>query len=305
MLHGEDTPMTEEKDSGAAWLATVIIFVVLPLLYIGFGQFMGRVNNTALVISTPAGASHVIDVASRMIARDLQNGFCPSSYIWPGHIRYDVCGFQEGEQQIWQRLAMQLNDHLTREGAASDRDVDLNIVLANLNRPNTWSLLFSSNNTASLLGSAFKHLDAYNAKLAAGKAGYFPRIDNLASLVSDLTSILGSESKQLTEKAAASGLYSMQARGAYFHTLGTLAASCQILQAARVDFADVLKAQSAEAIYDQAMHKTCEKMDKNPAVVINADDLSHLLTLSGSAAAAVNDLSSLQTALAAGSRGGH
>jgi hypothetical protein len=298
--------MTDEKNSGGLTLIVIVVLVLLPLLYVVSGQFVGSVNNEALAESAaPAGTSRVIDAAARMVERDLNSGFCPSAYIWPGHIRYDICGFQEGEQQVWQRLAIQLSDHLTREGAASDRDPDLNVVLASLNRPNTWSLLFSSNNTASLLKAAVGHLDAYNTKLKDGKAGYFPRIDNLSSLVGDLTSVLGGESKQLTEKAANTGFYSMQGRYAYFHALGTLAASCVVLQAAWVDFDTVLKMQSADTIYAQAMQKTCEKLDKNPGIVINANDLSHLLSLSGSAAGAVNDLAALQNAIAAAAHNGH
>lgn len=295
--------MSQNKNFDLLPFVAVVTVIALPILYIVSGQFMGRVNNQALPQSTATStASRISDALARMVERDVESGFCPSSYIWPGHIRYDVCGFQEGEQQIWQRVAMQLTDHLTREGAASDRDPDVNAVLASINRPNTWSLLFASNNTASLLKASVHHLDSYNAKVKDGKAGYFPRIDNLSSLVGDLTSVLGSESKQLTERASSTGFYSMQGRYAYFHTLGTLAASCVVLQAARVDFDSVLKAQSAETIYEQAMQKTCEKLNKNPSVVINADDLSHLLSLSGSAAGAVNDLTSLQTAIAASPR---
>jgi len=297
--------MTDDTKSGSITLMVILALVLLPVFYIVSGQFMGRVNNAALTGAVPEKASHVVDAMARMIERETDSGFCPSSYIWPGHIRYDICGFQEGEQQVWQRLAIQLSDHLSREGAASDRDQDLNAVLANINRPNTWSLLFSSNNTASLLKNTVTRLDHYNARLQAGQAGYYPRIDNLSSLVGDMTSLLGGESKQLTEKAANNGLYSMQARQAYFHTLGTLAASCAVLQAAQMDFQEVLKLQSADNIFDQAMHKTCEKLDKNPAIVINANDLSHLLTLSGSASAAVNDLAALQNAIAAASRAGH
>ena len=297
--------MADEKNSGGFFVGAIAVLILVPVLYIVIGQFLGQVNNDALATTTPSGNSHVVDALARMIERETNSGFCPSSYIWPGHIRYDICGFQEGEQQIWQRVAMQLSDHLTREGAASDRDPDLNAVLANISRPNTWSLLFSSNNTASLLTASVTRLDQFDEKLKQGKAGYFPRIDNLASLIGDLTSILGGESKQLTEKAANTGLYSMQGRKAYFHTLGTMAASCWVLQAARLDFDDVLKLQSAGAIYDQAMRKTCEKLGKDPSIVINADDLSHLLTLSGSAAAAVNDLTSLQTAIASASHVSH
>jgi hypothetical protein len=179
------------------------------------------------------------------------------------------------------------------------------VVLANISRPNTWSLFFSSNNTASLLGVAVKRLDQFNDRLKQNKAGYYPRIDNLSSLVADITSVLGSESQQLAEKAGKTGLYSMDARRAYFHTLGTMAASCWILQAAKIDFEDVLKLQSAEAIFDQTTQSICDKLDKDPAIVINADDLSHLLTLSGSAAAAVNNLAALQTAIAAAPHPAH
>jgi hypothetical protein len=280
-------------------LIGLAVLLFIPLAYTLIGQFAGRVNNTALPASPAAESSAVVDSLARSIERELSSGFCPSSYFWPGHIRYDVCGFQEGEQQIWQRVAMQLSDHLAREGANSARDPDLGVVLTNINRPNTWSLLFASNNTSSLLAVAVQKLDQFNDRLKEKQVGYYPRIDNLSSLISDITSMLGSESQQLANKAATTSLYSMEGRRAYFHTLGTMAASCWILQAARVDFDEVLKLQSAEPIYDQAVRSTCDKLGKDPALVINGDDLSHLLTLSGSAAAAVNNLAALQTAVAA------
>jgi hypothetical protein len=297
--------MLEDRRSGALVFAVILVVLVLPVGYVMSGQFLGTVNNTVLAAPTPAGSSHLVQTTSRMIEREVRTGFCPSAVFWPGHIRFDVCGFQDGEQQIFQRVAMQLSDHLSREGPTSDRDPDLNIVLANVNRPNTWSLLFSSNNTASLLGSAVQRLDHFNTKLIAQTAGYYPRIDNLASLIGDLTSVLGSESHQLAEKAVKTGIYSMAARYAYFHTLGTMAATCWVLQAAKVDFEDVLKAQSALTIYDQAMDKTCDKIGKTPGIIINGSDLSHLLTLSGTAASAVNNLASLQTAIAAASHEVH
>lgn len=274
------------------------LLLFIPGAYALLGQYAGRVNNAPLPTAASAGGSRIVYALSRMIEREVSSGFCASAYFWPGHIRYDVCGFQEGEQQIWQRVAMQLSDHLAREGANSPRDLDLNIVLANINRPNTWSFLFASNNTSSLLKSTVEHLDQFNDKLKQKKVGYYPRIDNLSSLISDITNMLGSESQQLSAKASTTGLYSMDGRHAYFHTLGTMAASCWMLQSAKVDFADVLKLQSAEAIYDQAIQGTCAKLGKDPAIVINGDELSHLLTLSGSAAAAVNNLAALQVALA-------
>ena len=221
--------MLDFQFSGKKLLPTVIAVLVLMFaLYIGVGEFMGTVNNTPLVAEPPPGGSHIVANTARMIERELDSGFCPSAVLWPGHIRDDTCGFQEGEQQILQRTVMQLSDHLTREGPTSDRDPDLNAVLANVNRPNTWSLLFSANNTASILGKAVTSLDHYNQRLQDNKAKFYPRIDNLSLLIGDVTNILGSEAKQLQEKASGTGLYSMQARKAYFHTLGTMAAACWI-----------------------------------------------------------------------------
>ncbi len=280
-------------------LSLIAVLILVPLLYIGVGEFLGTVNNTPLAAVPPEGGNYIVATTARMIEREIRSGFCPSAVLWPGHIRYDICGFQEGEQQILQRIVIQLSDHLTREGEASDRNPDLGAVLADVNRPNTWSLLFSANNTASLLGKAVTSLDHYNQQLKDNKAAFYPRIDNLSLLIGDVTNVLGSEARQLQDKAASTGLYSMQARKAYFHTLGTMAASCWVLQAAEKDFDQVLKLQSAESIFDQATQSVCAKLGKDPAIVLNGDDLSHLLTISGAAAAAVNNLSSLQTALAA------
>ena len=223
--------------SGNRLVLTVLAVLVLaPLFYIGGGQFMGTVNNTPLAVQTPAGESSIVATTARIIEREVDSGYCPSAFFWPGHIRFDVCGFQEGEQQVLQRVALQLTDHLTREGPTSDRNANVNAVLADVNRPSTYSLFFHSNNTASLLGSAVKHLDDYNAQLRDKQAGFYPRIDNLALLLGDLTSVLGSEASHLQDVAAHTGLYSMTGRAAYFHTLGTMAASCWVLQAAQRGF---------------------------------------------------------------------
>jgi len=282
-----------------ALLIVIAVLVLGPLLYVGGGQFMGTVNNRPLAVQPQPGESAIVTATARMIEREVDSGFCPSAYFWPGHIRFDVCGFQEGEQQILQRVVLELTDHLTREGPTSERNASLNAMLADVNRPNTYSLIFHSNNTASLLGSAVKHLDDYSAQLKNKQAGFYPRIDNLALLISDLTNVLGSEAQHLQEVAAQTGIYSMKGRAAYFHTLGTMAASCWVLQAAQLDFDEVLKLQSAEAIFAQAMQNTCSKIDKDPAIVFNGEDLSHLLSLAGAASAAVNNLASLQNALAA------
>ena len=108
--------MSDIKISGKPLLIVCFLLIVLPLFYIVVGQFLGRVNNHELAIDTPSGSSHIVDAMARMIERELGSGFCPSSYVWPGHIRYDICGFQEGEQQIWQRVAMQLSDHFDARG---------------------------------------------------------------------------------------------------------------------------------------------------------------------------------------------
>jgi hypothetical protein len=273
--------------------------------YVLFGELSGTVNNSDLPAAVPSGGSALISATARTIERELDNGWCPSgSPLSPGHIRYDVCGFQEGEQLVVIRMVMQAANHLTREGSASSADPDMTAALNAVNRGNKWSPIYA-NSTVDQYRRAVSYLDTYNRRLAQGSAPAIePRIDTLSGVVVDLSSLIGDEATQLRKAASDDALFSFRARTALFHGLGVLAATCLDMRAIESDFAAVIKLQSAADIFHQAVMSTCATIGVSPFVVFNGRDFgmmpSHLRLLAGYASSALNDLAYVQNSVAAG-----
>jgi len=296
------------KPSRHAWriggIGSVTI-AVLVAAYLVFGEVSGSVNNTELTPSVPAGGSHLIAAMSGTIERELDNGWCPtSSVLSPGHIRYDVCGFQEGEQLVMIRMAMQAANHLTREGSASSADPDMTAALNAMNRGNKWSPLMA-NSTVDQYHKAVSFLNSYNHRLSQGSVPAIePRIDTLSGVIVDIASLIGDESIQLRKAADDDALFSIRARTTLFHGLGVLASSCLDLRAIELDFATVIKLQSATDIFHQAVASTCATIGIDPLLVVNGSDFgmmpSHLRLLAGYTSAALNDLAYVQNSIAAG-----
>lgn len=279
--------------------------IVLVAVYFVVGEFSGTVNNADLAVTTPSGGSHLIATMSGIIERELDNGWCPSSSILsPGHVRYDVCGFQEGEQLVQIRMTMQAANHLSRQGSASSADPDMTAALNAMNRGNKWSPLYA-NSTVDQYRKAVTFLNSYNHRLSQGSVPAIePRIDTLSGVIVDLSSLIGDESTQLRKAADDDAVFSGHARTTLFHGLGVLAASCLDLRAIEQDFASVLKLQSAMDIFHQAVVSTCATLGVDPLLVVNGSDFgvlpSHLRLLAGYTANALNDLAYVQNSIAAG-----
>jgi len=298
-------PSRPSRLIGRLAVGGVLGVVVLVAVYFVIGELSGSVNNTDLAVTVPSGGSSLIATMAGTIERELDNGWCPSgSVLSPGHIRYDVCGFQEGEQLVMIRMAMQAANHLTREGSASSADPDMTAALNALNRGNKWSPIYA-NSTVDQYRKAVSYLNSYNHRLSQGSAPAIePRIDTLSGVVVDLSSLIGDEATQLRKAASDDGLVSIGARTALFHGFGVLAASCLDLRAIEKDFASVIKLQSATDIFHQAVMSTCATIGYRPFLVFNGRDFglmpSDLRLLAGYTSNALNDLAYVQNSIAAG-----
>jgi hypothetical protein len=301
-----DVPARPRRHAVRLAVGGIAGIVVLVAAYLAIGELSGTVNNDDLPVTVPAGGNHLIATMAASIDRELRDGWCPTgSIISPGHIRYDVCGFQEGMQLVQIRMVMQTANHLTREGAASSADPDMTAALNAMNRGNKWSPIFA-NSTVDQYGKAVSFLTAYNQRLAQGAVPAIePRIDTLSGVIVDLSSLIGDESTQLRKAATDDALFSISARTSLFHGLGVLAASCVDLRAIELDFATVIKLQSATDIFHQAVTSTCATIGTDPFLVINGSDFSlmpsHLRLLAGYTSSALNDLAYVQNSIAAGS----
>ncbi|MDR3425685.1 MAG: DUF2333 family protein [Alphaproteobacteria bacterium] len=283
-----------------------LTLIILIAVYIAIGEFSGTVNNTDLNVTAPPGGSLIIEKMARGIERELKSsGWAPSgSPFLPYHIRFDITGFQEGVQQVMIKLAQQANNHFTREGASSGVNVHISAALNNLNRDNVWSI-FPANSTADQYRKAVAHLDAFNKNLSEGKASFDPRIDTLSALTSDLAGVIGDEYTRLNQTANTADIFSLTAREQFYHNLGVLAATCWAFQGMRADYDSVIKLQATPQVFDQAEKSACATLNVNPAVVLNGSGYgwagSNLRTLLGDEAKLLNDLSTFQSSLAAGS----
>jgi len=300
----------ERPSEPSSLIRRVVVGGVLGLVgvvaaYVVIGELSGTVNNSDLTSPAPKGGSAFVATMAGTIERELNNGWCPSgSILSPGHIRYDVCGFQEGEQLVMIRMTMQAANHLTREGSASSADPDMTAALNAMNRGNKWSPIFA-NSTVDQYRKAVTYLNSYNHRLSQGGAvAAEPRIDTLSGVIVDLSSLIGDESTQLRKAAADDALFSIHARTALFHGFGVLAASCLDLRAIEQDFATVIKLQSAADIFHQAVVSTCATIGIDPLLVVNGSDFglmpSHLRLLAGYTSSALNDLAYVQNSIAAG-----
>jgi hypothetical protein len=283
----------------------VLGLVVLVAAYVAIGELSGRVNNADLTTTTPKGGNALVATMASMVERELNNGWCPSgSILSPGHIRYDVCGFQEGEQLVMIRMTMQAANHLTREGSASSADPDMTAALNAMNRGNKWSPIYA-NSTVDQYRRAVSFLNSYNQRLSQGGAqAVEPRIDTLSGVIVDLSSLIGDESTQLRKAATVDAVFGTRARTDLFYGFGVLAAACLDLKAIEQDFAPVIKLQSATDIFHQAVASTCATIGTDPLLVANGGDFglmpSHLRLLAGYMSSALNDLAYVQNSIAAG-----
>ncbi len=300
-----DPPDRPRRHIGRLAVRGILGAVVLVAVYVAVGELSGTVNNADLAETVPNGGSHLIAAMSGIIERELDNGWCPTgSTLSPGHVRYDVCGFQEGEQLVQIRMTMQAANHLSRQGSASSADPDMTAALNAMNRGNKWSPLYA-NSTVDQYRKAVMFLNSYNQHLSQGGVPAIePRIDTLSGVVVDLASLIGDESIQLRKAADDDALFSTHARTTLFHGLGVLAASCLDLKAIELDFATVIKLQSATEIFHQAVVSTCAAIGVDPLLVINGSDFSvvpsHLRLLAGYTSSALNDLAYVQNSIAAG-----
>jgi len=287
----------------AGWSALAAIAVVGG--YIAIGECSGKVNNTELAINPPGGGSYIIESMARGIERELDSsGWTPSrSPFQTDHIRFDVRGFQSGVQQVMIKLVQQANNHFTREGSSSGTAADIKAALNNINRDNVWSVI-PNNDTENQYRAAVKHLDNFNKNLAAGTAAIDPRIDTLSLLTNDLSGLIGDDYAQLKKTSDAEGVFSMAAREQFFHSMGVLAATCWTYKGIEADYASVIKLQSTPGVFEQAAKSACATLDVKPTIVLNGKGYgwggSNLITLMGAESKLLNDMTTLQSSLAAG-----
>jgi hypothetical protein len=272
------------------------------LIYLAMSQLTGGprydVHYDSIILPTgeKAPASKIVAVTAAMLRDGVDHGWCPSeSFLTPSAWRTDSCAFQLGQEKIFSRTTFTLREDIATLGSLNDIDSDLDIAVERIQAgPRMWGVFY---NTVGNYEIAAQALDRFNQRLVDGKAGCYPRIDNLGELLKTIIRATGGQVEVLKAIDSHSWFMTGHTRAEFVRTRGEFAAACEILKATQVDFAEVIDKQSVKPSMDAAVDAVCAVNEtRTPLMSWYLD--SHLAALSGNGATAVAKLQNVYSHLA-------
>ncbi|QIE57215.1 DUF2333 family protein [Pikeienuella piscinae] len=202
--------------------------------------------------------------------------------------------FQKGVLGAVRRFSLELTDTLGRVRGTSGADPDLEAArgLVQLDE-RTWlfnpfdaRLPLLATSAASSYRNAIRQFDAYNARLAACDALFDARADNLYQLLDRITKEMGSTVDQISQRSQSRsydvkthefieatgnsrGWFDFRADNYFHEARGRMYAYHGLMQAARVDFADVVKQRNLDDVWDRMEAHIAEAAALSPLIVSN------------------------------------
>ncbi|MBA4099424.1 MAG: DUF2333 domain-containing protein [Rhodospirillum sp.] len=282
-----DSPADTPKLPGAGrrwlkrskWIALAILIALL--LYYPVGMIIVHKINDDPSFSAgnvPDGQSKAIALAAALIHREVEETSWPANdpFFMPGYALDNMPNFQRGIQQALARFAIEMADQIGRSRGSANADDDLKKAAGLLNQaPDTWYVSGGSisANSETQYKEAMVRLASYNTRLAAGKAAFEPRSDNLISTLDRIGKDLGAASNAIDQEI---DLYSgdwfdLQADNVFYFNKGLLYANALLLRDLGVDFKNVLDERGAGKIWERMIASMVEGASLQPLVVINGE----------------------------------
>lgn len=147
------------------------------------------------------GGSHVVSAVNSLLDREVNNTvWAPNKpFFFPISWGDDMSFYQEGIAYAISRWAVEMNDYLGRGRSSTASDSDLETASGALKyNPRTWVYdisdgLLPRTSSAGMYNNAIDALHRYNQRLAAGKAVYDLRADNLINVLDRIRKDLGGQ----------------------------------------------------------------------------------------------------------------
>lgn len=281
-------------DNGLApWIAAVIF--VLLVVYYPVGMLLNNhvdddLNLVPARLYDMPGGSKAVAVAATLVARDADR-WLPNAPFWhPAAALDNAPNFQLGTLYAVSRFALELGDYLGRQRGSSAIDQNLDKAAGLLKYDGrTWywgqGNIIPMAKAESQYRDAVEFLDQYNRDVAAGKATYDKRADNLIAVLDRVAADLGSASAELDARAQAGGGYfDTAADDVFYNAKGKLYGYYLIFAALGEDFAQVIKDKGATEIWANMLTNLRSGAAMNPIIVVNGDPdsltmPSHLRTI--------------------------
>ncbi|HEV8388679.1 MAG TPA: DUF2333 family protein [Dongiaceae bacterium] len=280
-----DSPADTPKLPGAGrrwlkrskWIALVIL--VALILYYPIGMIIvHRIDDDPNFTATnvPQGGSKAVALAAALIQREVVGTSWPANdpFFMPGYALDNMPNFQHGIQQALARFATEMADQIGRSRGSASADPDLTEARGLLNyAPDVWyvsSASLAANSETQYLKAMVK-LNDYNTRLAAGKAAFEPRSDNLIAALDRIGKDLGAASNAIDQEIDlyAGDWYDLQADDVFYYNKGLLYANALLLRDLGVDFKAVLDERGAGKIWQRMIDSMVEGASLQPLIVIN------------------------------------
>ena len=187
--------------------------------------------------------------------------------------------FQRGVNQVARRMAIELVDNLGRVRGTSSINNDLQEARGNIQfDEGTWYFGTSpfgfKTPTPSFYRAAIRNWTKFNADLAACKAVFDPRADNLVQLLDRMASDLGSTSDILRRRSEEfnAGWFDTRADDRFWFAYGQLYGQYAVLRAAHADFVDVIRDRNLTAIWSEMEKQLQAALKIQPAIISNGSE---------------------------------
>ena len=270
------------SNRGLRWIT--ITLAGLLIIYYPIGMLWWHAINDDLSFDVSAqslqpGQSRAVAVAAGLIDREVnKTGWVANNpFFTPSAMLDNMPAYQQGIISALARFAFELADQIGRTRGSSEIDKDLKDASGLLQYSGTvwrWDPSVSLAPTATSeeqYEKARKALENYNRNLAANKAVFERRGDNLLATLERIALDLGSSSAVLERHVAehSSDFLDFQADDLFYGIKGQTYAYYVVLRALGGDFDNVLRERELGAVYQQMLGSLREAAALDPWVVTN------------------------------------
>ncbi|MDY6850869.1 MAG: DUF2333 family protein [Thermodesulfobacteriota bacterium] len=284
-----EAKVEDGSDTGGSVLKRVIPAVVILLIVVSLVIMIA--NYSFLPIFEVKGSKEkpglVFTQTLLKMSEDMTTRWLPNDKIYPTIFLDNPQNFQMGLLETVRYSTRVLRDKISRLRTTDKIDLDAEAAFVFFsNDPYKWILPSAE----SKFMKGIKSLRAYESRLAAGQADFFPRADNLNELLDQYTSLLGGVTTRLSnaprqKTKVISGETAGDAYTAgekkvrvhvpwtkiddnFYYAQGVAYGIRHMMPAVKYDFRDILKIKKADELLDRII-ELLDQSQFEPWVVLN------------------------------------
>ncbi|PKM31865.1 MAG: DUF2333 domain-containing protein [Gammaproteobacteria bacterium HGW-Gammaproteobacteria-11] len=248
-------------------LAALFVLYILFCLLLGW-YWSREPGLEPLGVQTPSSQSVNGELTAQTLSRlmttllDKPGGFLSNDIAPPGVWLDNMPAWEFGVLVQVRDMTRAMRRDMARSQSQSAEDRDLARAEPRFHFDNdSWAMPASE----SEYRDGLKALDSYTVRLQQGEADFYPRADNLASWMGDVSTRMGSLSQRLSASVDQAPVTDgsrpreqtpwLEIDDVFYEARGTAWALVHLLRAVEVDFADVIVKKNAQASLQQIIRE--------------------------------------------------